>query len=42
MAFDRLLYERLDTTLAEYVSASKEALTPSAATARRTGDEPKP
>ena len=25
-AFDRLLYERLDATLGEYVSASKEAL----------------
>ncbi len=34
-AFERLLYHRLDTTLGEYVSASKEALSP-----RRNGDKP--
>jgi Fic family protein len=27
-AFDRLLYERLDATLAEYISASRQALPP--------------
>lgn len=36
-AFERLLYDRLDATLGEYVSASKEALSP-----RKNGDKPAP
>jgi Fic family protein len=31
-AFDLLLYQRLDTTLEEYLSASKQALPPPGAT----------
>ncbi len=41
-AFDRLLYERLDATLAEYVSAAREALPQPKRPARRETDEPAP
>ena len=41
-AFDRLLCERLDVTLGEYVSASKEALSSPAAASRRSEDKPAP
>jgi len=41
-AFDRLLYERLDATLGEYVSASQEALAAPARQPKPTGDEPAP
>ncbi len=43
--FDRLLYERLDATLGEYLSASQEALTAPTAPAtpaKPKGDEPAP
>ncbi len=41
-AFDRLLYERLDRTLGEYVSAAREALSPPKTPPRRDGDKPAP
>ena len=43
-AFERLLYERLDATLGEYVSALQEALPGPAKTARTPpkGEEPRP
>ena len=37
-AFERLLYERLESTLAEYVSAAKKALSPPV----RSGDRAAP
>ena len=42
-AFDRLLHERLDATLGEYVSASREALpAPRSPASCRNGDTPAP
>lgn len=41
-AFDRLLYERLDRTLGEYVSAAREALSPPKTPQRCDGDKPSP
>jgi Fic family protein len=41
-AFERLLYERLDATLGEYLSASQEALAAPARQPKATGSEPSP
>ena len=42
-AFERLLYERLDATLGEYISAAREALSaPTSPTSHRDGDKPAP
>ncbi|HTV29820.1 MAG TPA: Fic family protein, partial [Xanthobacteraceae bacterium] len=39
-AFDRLLYERLDATLGQYISASRQALPVPGTTTRSTDDGP--
>jgi hypothetical protein len=39
-AFDRPLYERLDATLGEYISASRQALPASRTPSRGTDDRP--
>ncbi len=41
-AFERLLYERLDKTLGEYVSAARDALPTPKTPLRRNGDKPAP